>query len=219
MVYYAFLKWQTSEPNYRYLLTAPDAETIDEWWREASTKDPEHVKRLGPDFYSWGSGAQAWDLAPSFLNKIIYTLLNDRDGRIVSNFAQPPRVSVLSDDSYYIRSKSSPDLYWLEKGGLIYATKQGRTRFTFRLDGERDSDRNRTVIIGKDYISVSAVGGSAQKYVSVNDNGEVVLSGHSCRMYYSDLNNIYLGQGEADDLKSATVMKTDGFGEEWELVK
>ncbi|KAF5695080.1 hypothetical protein FDENT_639 [Fusarium denticulatum] len=219
MVYYAFLKWQTSEPNYRYLLTAPDAETIDEWWREASTKDLEHVKRLGPDFYSWDSGAQAWDLAPSFLNRIIYTLLNDRDGRIISNFAQPPRVSVLSGDSYYIRSKSSPELYWLEKGGLIYATKQGRTRFTFRLDGERDSDRNRTVIIGKDYISVSAVGGSAQKYVSVNDNGEVVLSGHSCRMYYSDLKNMYLAQGEAGDLKSATVMKTDGFGEEWELVK
>jgi hypothetical protein len=121
--------------------------------------------------------------------------------------------------SYYIRSKSSPELYWLEKGGLIYATKQGRTRFTFRLDGERDSDRNRTVVIGKDYISVSAVGGSTQKYVSVNDNGEAVLSGHSFRMYYSDLKNMYLAQGEADDLKSATVMKTDGFGEECELVK
>ncbi|KAI1040282.1 hypothetical protein LB505_003586 [Fusarium chuoi] len=219
MVYYAFLKWQTSEPNYRYLLTAPDAETIDEWWREASTKYPEHVKRLGPDFYSWGSDTQAWDLAPSFLNKIIYTLLNDRDGRIISNFAQPPRVSVLSGDSYYIRSKSSPELYWLEKGGLIYATKQGRTRFTFRLDGERDSDRNRTVIIGKDYISVSAVGGSTRKYVSVNDNGEVVLSGHSCRMYYGDLKNMYLAQGEIDNLGNASLMKADGFGEEWELVR
>lgn len=118
-----------------------------------------------------------------------------------------------------IRSKSSPELYWLEKGGLIYATKQGRARFTFRLDGERDSDRNRTVIIGKDYISVSTVGGSAQKYVSVNDNGEVVLSGHSCRMYYSDLKNMYLAQGESGDLKSATVMKTDGLGKEWELVR
>ncbi|KAF5557445.1 hypothetical protein FMEXI_768 [Fusarium mexicanum] len=219
MVYYAFLKYQPSEPNYRYLLTAPDAETIDEWWREASTKFPELVKRLGPDFYSWGSGSQAWDLAPSFLNKIIYTLLNDRDGRIISNFSQPQRVSVLSGDSYYIRSKTNPELYWLEKGGLIYATKQGRTRFIFRLDGDRDNDRNRTVIIGKDYISVSAVGGSAQKYVSVNDNGEVVLSGHSCRMYYSDFKNMYLAQGEMDNLGNVSLLKADGFGEEWELVK
>ena len=121
--------------------------------------------------------------------------------------------------SYYIRSKSSPELYWLEKGGLIYATKQGRTRFTFRLDGDRDSDRNRTVIIGKDYISISAVGGSTQKYVSVNDNGEVVLSGHSCRMYYNDLKNMYLAQGEIDNLGNASLMKADGFGEEWELVR
>lgn len=121
--------------------------------------------------------------------------------------------------SYYIRSKSSPELYWLEKGGLIYATKQGRTRFTIRLDGERDSDRNRTVIIGKDYISVGAVGGTTQKYVSVNDNGEVVLSGHGCRMYYNDLKNMFLAQGEIDNLGNASLMKTDGFGEEWELVK
>ncbi|KAF4952246.1 hypothetical protein FGADI_6866 [Fusarium gaditjirri] len=195
MVYYAFPKWQKSEPNYRYLLAAPDAETIDEWRREASTKDPEHVKRLSPGFYSWDTDTQAWDLAPSFINKIIYTLLNDRDGRIISNFNQPARVSAISGNSYYIRSKSSPDIYWLAKGGLIYATKQGRTRFAFRLDRQRDRDRNRTVIIGKDYISVSTVGGSAQKYVSVNDNGEVVLSGYSCRMCYSDdLKNMFLAQ-------------------------
>ncbi|SCV49576.1 uncharacterized protein FFFS_09112 [Fusarium fujikuroi] len=193
MVYYAFLKWQTSEPNYRYLLTAPNAETIDEWWREASTKDPEHVKRLGPDFYSWGSGAQAWDLAPSFLNKIIYTLLNDVDGRIISNFAQPPRVSVLSGDSVALASPSG----WTG----------------------RDIDRNRTVIIGKDYISVSAVGGSTQKYVSVNDNGEVVLSGHSCRIYYNDLKNMYLAHREIENLGNASLMKADGFGEEWKLIR
>jgi hypothetical protein len=121
--------------------------------------------------------------------------------------------------SYYIRSKSSPDLYWLAKDGLIYATKQGRTRFLFRLDGERDSDRNRTVIIGKDYISVGAVGGTAQKYVSVNDNGEVVLSGRGGRMYFNDLKNMFLAQGEIDNLGNASLFKTDGFGEEWELVR
>lgn len=91
---------ETSEPHYRYLLAAPNAETIDEWWREASSKDAEKIHRLAPDYYSWGSGAQAYDLGPSFVNKIMYTLLNDRDARIMSTFNQPERTDVVSGQSY-----------------------------------------------------------------------------------------------------------------------
>ncbi|KAJ4264540.1 hypothetical protein NW762_005742 [Fusarium torreyae] len=221
MVYYALLKYTTSEPNYRYLLAAPNAETIDEWWREASSKDSANVKRLAPDYYSWGSGAQAWNLVdPAWNNKIMYTLLNDRDARVMSTFNQPDRVDVISGEAYYIRSKSNPELYWLAtKDGQIWATKQGRTRFIFRVDGEQGSDKNRTVIIGKDYISIRAVGDGNQKYVSVNDNSEVVLSGHSCRLYYSDLKRNYLAQGDSGTSGSAPVTKVDGYGEEWELVR
>jgi hypothetical protein len=217
MVYYALLKYESSEPHYRYLLAAPNAETIDEWWREASSKDAEKVHRLAPDYYSWGSGAQAYDLGPSFVNKIMYTLLNDRDARIMSTFNQPERTDVVSGQSYYIRSKSNPELYWYAGGnGQIWATNQGRTRFIFRIDAEEE--KNRTVLIGKDYISIVAVGEKNQKYVSVSDNGELVLGGHSCRMYYNDLKRNFLAQGETSN-GSALVTKVDGHGEEWELVK
>ncbi|KAF9774145.1 hypothetical protein IL306_007895 [Fusarium sp. DS 682] len=218
MVYYALIKYQPEEPNYRYLIAAPDADTIDEWWREASAKF-DHVKRLAPDFYSFDAGANGWGLAPSFDKKVMYTLLNDRDARIMSTFAQAPRTDVVSNEAYYIRSKSSPELYWFAKEGLIYATKRGRTRFIFRLDGDRDNDANRVVLIGKDPISISAVGPSPQKYVGVDDNGQITLTGRGGRMYYSDLKKGFLAQGEIDNAGNAYLFKSDGYGEEWELVK
>jgi hypothetical protein len=83
----------------RYLLAAPNAETIDEWWREVSSKH-DQVKRLAPDYYSFGAGPAAYDLAPSFVNKIMFTLLNDRDARIMSTFGQPERTDVVSGEAY-----------------------------------------------------------------------------------------------------------------------
>ena len=120
--------------------------------------------------------------------------------------------------SFYIRSKSNPDLYWLAKNDQIWATTQGRTRFIFRIDG--DHDDKETVLIGSDQISIAPVGGeSSQKYVSVSDNSEIVLSGHSCRMYYSDLKRNFLAQGETGNSGSALITKVEGHGEEWELIQ
>ncbi|KAF4345055.1 hypothetical protein FBEOM_929 [Fusarium beomiforme] len=218
MVYYALLKYLPAEPNYRYLIAAPDADTIDEWWREASAKF-DQIKRLAPDFYTFNSGVNGWGMAPSFDKKVMYTLLNDRDGRVMSTISQPPRTDVVSGEAYYIRSKSNPELYWFAKEGLIYATKRGRTRFIFRIDVDRQNDANRTVIIGNDSITISAVGPSPRKYVGVDDNGQVTLTGRGARMYYGDLKKGFLAQGEIDNAGNAELYKSDGYGEEWELVK
>jgi hypothetical protein len=109
-------------------------------------------------------------------------------------------------------------VYWLAKGDVIYAgANVGRTRFTFRIDGGQDDKK--TVLIGTDQISIVAVGGSDQKYVSVSDQSQVVLSGHSCRMHYGDLKRNFLAQGEVLEVTSLKIMKVEGHGEEWELVE
>ncbi|KAI1070241.1 hypothetical protein LB507_010246 [Fusarium sp. FIESC RH6] len=197
------------------------AEVIDEWWREASSIDKNNVVRLSPDFYTWSSNANAWNLAPEMADKIMIAHLSNQDTSESSNFEvfhQPERANVVSGKSFYIRSKSNPDLYWLAKNDQIWATTQGRTRFIFRIDG--DHDDKKTVLIGSDQISIAPVGGeSNQKYVSVSDNSEVVLSGHSCRMYYSDLKRNFLAQGETGNSGSALISKVEGHGEEWELIQ
>ncbi|KAM5350045.1 hypothetical protein ACJ41O_006550 [Fusarium nematophilum] len=217
MVYYALLKFQDNEPYYRYLLAAPNPETIDEWWREVSEKDECNFKRLAPDFYTWNRKKEAYNAAPDYNSKIMFTLLNDRDARIMSTFSQPQRTDIVSGESYYIRSKSNPEYYWLEKDGQLWATKSGRTRFIVRIDGSGQKDDK--VIIGKDQISITAVGGRNNKYVSVSDSGDLVTSGHTCRMFFSDLKKHFLAQGEHGASASLTISKVDGHGEEWELVK
>ncbi|KAF4467145.1 hypothetical protein FALBO_5985 [Fusarium albosuccineum] len=183
-----------------------------------SEKDECNFKRLSPDFYSWNRNKEAYNAAPDFASKVIYTLLNDRHARILSTFNQPPRIDVVSGESYYIRSKSNPEFYWLEKDGQIWATKSGRTRFILRIDGSQEKDK--TVLIAKDEISLTAVGGPNQKYVSVSDNGELVLGGHSCRMYFGDLKKNFLAQGEHGMASpSLPITRFEGNGEEWELVK
>jgi hypothetical protein len=221
MVHYAYVKWVAGEKRYwRHIIATPHAGTIDEWWREASSVEDNKNKlvRLAPDFYTWSSGANVWDLAPKLADKMIISCVSNQDALNPETFQQPERADVVSGNSFYIRSKSNPEMYWLAKDDQIWATKQGRTRFVFRIDG--DHDNKKTVIIGSDEISIHPVGGeSKQKYVSVNDNSELALSGHSCRMYYSDLKWNFLAQGETGSSGSALITKVEGHGEEWELVQ
>ncbi|CAF3497139.1 hypothetical protein SNK03_000023 [Fusarium graminearum] len=223
MVYYAYAKYISADKRYyRYILAAPDAGTIDEWWREASSNANNSLVRLAPDFYTWSGGANVWDLAPKIADKIIISLVSNQDSLDTSNldtFHQPERADVVSGNSFYIRSKSNPELYWLAKNDQIWATNQGRTRFIFRIDGDHGNN-NKNVIIASDEISIVPVGGeSKQKYVAVSDDSELVLSGHSCRMYYGDLKRNFLAQGETGSSGSALIAKVEGHGEEWELIQ
>ncbi|KAF4977609.1 hypothetical protein FZEAL_5893 [Fusarium zealandicum] len=217
MVYYALLKWQTNEYYWRYLLAAPNSETIDEWWRVVSEKDECNFKRLAPDFYSWDKKKEVYDAAPEFMNRIMFSLLQERDGKIICTISQPERANVVSGGSYYIRSKSNPEYYWLEKDGKVWSTKLGRTRFVLRIEGAKDMDN--TVLIGTDSISIAPVG-ARQKYVDISDEGELVVSGHSSHMYYSDLKRSFLAQGEhGQGSPSLAITKVGESGEEWELVE
>ncbi|RBR09587.1 uncharacterized protein FIESC28_09806 [Fusarium coffeatum] len=190
----------------RWLITAPNPEAVDEWWREASEKSD--VRRLGTDFYTYTNGTPP-TFAPTTSAKIMFTLIYDRDARPTSIFDQPDRTDVVGD------------IYWLEIGGLIYATKQGRTRFVIRLAGQQqqNGDRNNIVLIDKDFVSISAMGSKGIKYVSTNEDGELILNGHSHGLFYGDLKKNFLAQGQTGESDSVQITQTDGYGEEWELVR
>ncbi|KAJ4113892.1 hypothetical protein NW768_011422 [Fusarium equiseti] len=216
MVYYAFLKFTGNQATNRWLITAPNPEAVDEWWREASEKF--EVKRLSPDFYTYTNGT-VWTFAPDASLKIFFTLMYDRDSRIALTFHQPERTDVVSGNAYYVRSKTSKDLYWLESGGLIYASKAGRTRFVIRITGQQNGEKNNIVVIDKDSISLGAMSKKGIRYVSTNDDGELVLSGRSGNMFYGDLKKNFLAQGQPGETETIQVTQAIGYGEEWELVQ
>lgn len=123
---------------------------------------------------------------------------------------------------YYIRSKSRPDFYWVASGKSnekdhICLSNQGRTRFIFNIEDDRETDKRGTVIIGSDFITITAVD---SKHVGVSDTGALLLQAHSERMVYKDLKNRFLAQGWSSDYNDgASVTEVDGYGEEWELVQ
>ncbi|RGP77586.1 hypothetical protein FLONG3_4277 [Fusarium longipes] len=219
MVYHAFLRTKDNCEVYRYVLTAPSPEVVDEWWREASQKFD--VKRLSPDFYIFDiDKGKPHTYAPEATRKIIFTLLNDIEGRVVPTFNQPVRTDVVSGNSYYIRSKTDHELYWLESGGFITASKRGRTRFTVRLVDPPNGERNaRTVLLDTDEISLGAQRGKGMKYIGVDDDTALTLGGHTINMHYSDLKRSFLAEGLPDEGGDIRITKEDDQGEEWELVR
>ena len=82
---------------YRYLITFADRETADEWWRMVSTHPSPYVgnvRRIAPQFYIQGADKinvantfftqPALPDAKQFFERMFFTLLNDRDARVLS---------------------------------------------------------------------------------------------------------------------------------------
>ncbi|TFA98857.1 hypothetical protein CCMA1212_009272 [Trichoderma ghanense] len=217
MVYYALIKYAPSEPHFRYIVAAPDPETIDEWWRVVSEKPGVQWNRLAPDYYSF-SHNPVWDSAPEFNNRLMYSFLNDRDFRFTGAFAQQPRTDHISGQTFFIRSKSSPYIYWAVKDGRIYASRFSRTRFRIKIEGEVKPK----VMIGKDSISITLTTNSAQ-YVSIRSNGELSVEGGGSAggILFSHFKKGFLADSYeiGDDVNAAVRRVGNDDGEEWELVQ
>ncbi|XDG10353.1 hypothetical protein ABKA04_009968 [Annulohypoxylon sp. FPYF3050] len=231
MVFYAFAKYATQENVWRYLLAAPDADTIDEWWRAVSAPSKKDLgyERLSPDFYTYVKG-YPYDAAPEFTSRIVFTLLHDRDSRILSLFPHQDRTDVRSGQTFFVRSKSKPDLFWwVGSTGTLTASTKHRSRFRFDIEDEDDG----TVIVGKSPVSVFSIG--EKQSVAINNSDERCTSVepdgiYKNKFYYGELKGSFLSSqwgkyGELSqecdhpDHSFQISMVEKGHGEEWELVK
>ncbi|OTB07023.1 hypothetical protein M426DRAFT_318384 [Hypoxylon sp. CI-4A] len=227
MVYYAYIKYEPNDIIYRWMITAPNADTIDEWWRAVSTphKKDQGYQRLTPDFYTYSKG-HPWDGAPEFSSRIFFTLLSDRDARIQSLFPHQERADLRSGQTFFIRSKSKPDVFWwVEPKGSILASTNYRSRFRFDIEGEESG----TVMVGKDTVSIHNVTDRQGAFgVTVGNDGLCTTSSHHKHTFpFGDLKRAFLSyhSGYIDQkagifAQFPTVLVVEkGNGEEWELVK
>ncbi|KAF7585400.1 hypothetical protein BBP40_011026 [Aspergillus hancockii] len=94
MVYYAYLKNYNDDWSYRYMFVTPDKETLDAWYDAVLKKvGGDTIRRLSADFFSYdrnkfypGDCTRPGKETPEFIDKLMITLLNDRDGRVISTF-------------------------------------------------------------------------------------------------------------------------------------
>lgn len=88
------LEQSKDDTYWRYLITAPSMEIIDEWFRALQEKiGEENLIRISPEFYAHDKdkvdlGRSTWtaNQVPQFMNKMTFTLLSDVDGRIYNTF-------------------------------------------------------------------------------------------------------------------------------------
>jgi hypothetical protein len=117
--------------------------------------------------------------------------------------------------SFYIRSKSNPNLYWALSGDQYQRISTSATsRSLFRVTARNLPEG--TVMIRKDQITI-AVSVSNQKtlQVATDDNGYLVAMGESREFLFSDFEE---GNFVVDGGQHLSFVPSGRGGHSWELV-
>ncbi|KAG1838933.1 hypothetical protein DFJ58DRAFT_749168 [Suillus subalutaceus] len=234
MVFYAYVKQVTDNSTYRYVIVFASRAVADDWWRAVSTssvvKFTESIRRVNAQFYTHdvnlanaANSLTTTGVATQFLGKVFFTLQYDLGGRILSII--PPLdnnfVDHISGNSFFIRSKASPNEHWycpLQGTKSVYVSNTERTRFRI---SRTSSSTAGTVMVGSDEIVITLTAVN----LSINvlpENGQVIVSNAPrTGLKFSD----FLGK-----FSTGAILYKDGKslgsrelfymedGEEWELV-
>ncbi|KDR78032.1 hypothetical protein GALMADRAFT_155058 [Galerina marginata CBS 339.88] len=243
-LFYAYAKNDSDDWSWRYLITFLNASVADQWWRAVTDSVAggytrfAGVKRLSNQWYTHNPNVNAGNIsetvndvkaANSFLGKVFFTLIVDRDGRTLSVAPTINFTAYKSNSSFFVRSILNPTRYWYyppASGGAVLASNTRRTRFTIGIVAAAQPDG--TIMIGTDkvYISVTAtnqaVGIAGGSGADQGGNNLLVLGNPNggTQFNFSDFAG---GFGLADenvgnDELVVTWRGEDLAGERWELV-
>ncbi|THC89146.1 hypothetical protein EYZ11_011404 [Aspergillus tanneri] len=129
-------------------------------------------------------------------------------------------VEYRSGGSYYIRTKSTPHLYWFLKDTNIYLDTRKATKFQiYRDDSERNRQSDdRRVLERKDLVQLSALNASGSQDVGVSN--QIVTTAQS--PFQFSFGCFYNGNFGVDWSSEGNdpylVYRASYAGEEWELV-
>ncbi|KAB8231999.1 hypothetical protein BDV23DRAFT_163520 [Aspergillus alliaceus] len=219
MVFYAYSKSIKDDVHWRYLITAPSLEVMDEWYRAMQKALPTGViTRQSPEFYVHDPsrvdlGRCTWtghNIVPEFMNRMTFALLNNVDGPLYLPFYNGHVCDHRSGKCFYIRSKSDPSVFWFADANGIHAATGKRSRF--RITG-RDTDKD-TVLVRGDSISISPVD-HRDRFVSVAGDGLLTLDWRGDDFKFGEFK---YGFASDDWEGRARVRRVNDDGEEWELV-
>jgi len=232
-LFYAYAKNATDDVTWRYLIVFPSQTVADEWWRavQASVASGYNrfagVQRITNQYYTHlpnvnnGNISQTIDDpqgTPSFLGQVIFTLLNDRDGRIwnvipVLNYTVPS-----SNSNFFIRSVLQPNLFWYWDGGAIRASTARRTRFNVGIAGGQKAG---TIMIPSDQITISVASGNEPIALSPSGDDSLVTENLGTVFNYSDFAGAFAIRYD-DNIQGGleTIVKVQDTtqGERWVLV-
>ncbi|KAF9893321.1 hypothetical protein FE257_011753 [Aspergillus nanangensis] len=216
MVFYAHIQTNGADAGYRYIIMAPRMEIVDEWYRAIATKKHDYdIRRVSPEFYTYnhhkldvGHSTYSGRELPKFHDIMTFTPL---DSRMSPTFTNQGSVDRISGNTFYIRSKSDPRVFWHERGGDIYASQRFRTRFRIL---NKDKIFGKQVMVDSDLISISPTT-LLDGEVNVNDEDGLCIDVVGTDIALGDLKSHFIPLWNGDNFR---IIYDQGNGEEWELV-
>ncbi|KAG7088210.1 hypothetical protein E1B28_012227 [Marasmius oreades] len=231
-LFYAYAKNINDDWSYRYLIVFATRAVADEWWRAVSTSTnllySNSIVRVTPQFYTHDPSRAVIaysitdpSVAKQFLGKVIFTLLNDRDGRVfpVIESGPEPITDYISNTWFYIRSKVDKSIYWYRNDqDIVVASRTNSTRFLIRNTNHAFDGK---VMINSDDITISLAAGKLS--LSVADEGNLQAMRKAETFKFGDFVDGYSINGcgwiSVDELPRTAIVKVnDNSGEAWELV-
>ncbi|KAG9027285.1 hypothetical protein FRB95_007941 [Tulasnella sp. JGI-2019a] len=231
-VFYAYAKYIGNDTTARYLITFATRETADTWYRavvgsvSAGYKKFASVKRVSPQFYTFDvQEGEIRDtitdskVAPALHGQVFFTLLNDRDQRILSMIPVLNYRDHINGDSFSIRSVTQPDTYWYydTSSNTVLAHRSRRSLFTITI---ADSQRALgAVIIGTDQILITTATTGVNIGINCDEN-RLNRSANPFSISFSSFKkDFHIGYWEDDHPSNlGPIIRSPGKGEMWELV-
>ncbi|KAG8997445.1 hypothetical protein FRB94_007643 [Tulasnella sp. JGI-2019a] len=231
-VFYAYAKHIRDDSTSRYLITFATRDIADTWYRSvtdsvaAGFKKFANVKRVSLQFYTFDNDEgniretiTDSKVAPALHGQVFFTLLNDRDQRILSMIPVLNYRDHINGDSFSIRSVTQPDTYWYydTSSNTVLAHRSRRSLFTITI---ADSQRALgAVIIGTDQIFITTATTGVNIGVNCDEN-RLNRSANPFSISFSSFKkDFYIGYWEDDHPSNlGPIIRSPGKGEMWELV-
>ncbi|KAJ8109976.1 hypothetical protein ONZ43_g5994 [Nemania bipapillata] len=208
----------------RWVVTFQSRAIADEWWRKIDdnpTAQKSKITRISPQLYKndASTGYQAYDSITEKEDKMFFTALPGRGSYGLTLIPPATITDHISGGTYFIRSQSSPDIYWCVKDDkFIHASRTERTKFRIRIKGASTEGK---VMIGSDDIQITLAFGDLK--TNTNDSN-VLVAGKKAETYkFSDFSGGFMIQGAKgpdecgrESSEVDKIYKTDQ-GEIWEL--
>jgi len=230
-LFYAFAKNINDDVTYRYMITFATRDVADTWFRAVTDsvaggyQTYAAVQRVTPQFYTHNPGVGNIALtitdarvALNLRGQIFFTLLNDRDGRILSTIPIQTYTDHISGANFYVRSVAQPDTFWYFDPSVnaVYASRDRRTRFTITLaDASRPAG---TIMIGSDNVFITAGGVNVGV---TNNRDQLAYSTNAFPFDFSSFKTdffIDFGDETTTTKNVAPIAQNPNGGERWELV-
>ncbi|KAG9025567.1 hypothetical protein FRB95_010054 [Tulasnella sp. JGI-2019a] len=230
-VFYAFAKNINDDVTWRYMIVFATRDVADSWFRAvqdsvaAGYPTYADVKRVSPQWYTHNPNVGRIDqtivdqkVASQFLGKVFFTLISDRDGRIISPIPVLNYTDHISRASFYIRSGSQLDTYWYYDPvhQVVIASRHNRTRFIITID---KATAPGTIMIGSDTVYITSVPDNVNIGVATGSTDQLGSSINPFPIKFSSFATDFLPiAGHFNDTSVEQVTLNPGKGERWELV-